>query len=99
MVVLTLVLMVILTSSAFAQDDEKRGLLSFQLGGTSNIATSGANKFNIGGSFAYKLFESRNFYVEPGLSLNWPSKDNLFVEGYPYPLGRINSKTVIFDFN
>ena len=99
MVALTLVLMIILTSSVFAQDDEKRGLLSFQLGGTSNIATSGANKFNIGGSFAYRLFESRNLYVEPGLSLNWPGKEYLFVEDYPYPVGQANSKTVIVDFN
>ncbi|MBI2057707.1 MAG: hypothetical protein HYT63_01860 [Candidatus Yanofskybacteria bacterium] len=89
-----------LTSSAFAQnDDERRGLFSVQLGGTSNIGSSEANKFNIGGSFAYRLFESRNFYIEPGLSLNWPSKEYLFVEEYPYPVGRISSKTVIVDFN
>ena len=100
MVILMLLMAaVVLTNSAFAQsDDERRGLFSVQFGATSNISASGASKFNLGGSFAYKLFESRNLYIEPALSLNYPRKEYLFFEGYPFPLP-LSSKTLIFDFN
>lgn len=90
------VLAILLANPVFAQDDEKRGLLTGHLGRSSTVESSGATRTVLGASVAFKLFESRNLYAEPGFFINWPGNENLFLEGAPF---RMTAKTYTVDFN
>ena len=90
---------IVMTLPVLAQD-EKRALLSLGLGRSSSVETSGSTEVNVGGSFAYKLFENSDFYVEPGLYVNWPRKEVLnFGDENDYLPLSVSAMTAIFDLN
>lgn len=77
--------------------DEKRGVVYFQLGRNSNVESSVLDrKTNFGAGVSYMLFENRNFYLEPSFFLNWPKNDVFLYQGNAY---KIKSGTYMFDIN